>query len=199
MKILSLIFTLLLVSFSLFGQINKDLKNKLDSIFALDQLFRLEVNKVLNNKIYQDSLSLTDNFILSEHVKVLMLKQEEVDRTNILFVDSILQIYGYPGTSLVGEITNTAAWHVIQHSDNIDKYFKTIKRAAKNKEIPFTLFAKMLDRRLVMQGKKQIYGTQSDCIANKSGDFDCKISPTRNPKSVNKRRKKAGFENSIYI
>ena len=199
MKIFSLTIIKLLVCLPLFSQADNDLKNKLDSIYALDQLYRQEVNKVMNNKHYQDSLSFSENFILSEYVKGLMLKQEEVDRSNISFVDSILQIYGYPGRSLVGDSTSIAAWHVIQHSDNIDKYFKTIRKAAKNKEISFTLFAKMLDRRLIMKGKKQIYGTQSDCIANKSGDFDCKISPTRNPKSVNKRRKKAGFENSIFL
>jgi hypothetical protein len=52
----------------------------------------------------------------------------------------------------------------------------------------------MYDRFLKEKGKKQLYGTQLECLPNSETKFDCKIYPVKRIHSVNKRRKKAGFK-----
>lgn len=186
-----------LLSFCLNGQINNDLKAKLDSIQSLDQSIRIEVSNVMSNKDYLDSLSKTDGFVMSVYVKNLMLKQESIDKTNLTFIDSIISVFGYPGKTIVGERTCQTAWYIIQHSDKIDKYYKLLHIASKKGEIPDSLFAKTQDRFRIMQGKKQLFGTQAECLPNDTGNFDCFISPILNTKKVNKRRKKVGFTQTI--
>ena len=197
MKTIHLTLCLCLLNFCTIAQINLDLKNKLDSIQKIDQYFREEVHHVMSDQKYLDSLNRIDGFVMSEYVKDIMLKQELIDRNNINFIDSIIKIYGYPGLSLVGESTCQTAWNIIQHSYEIDNYYMLIHKASKRGEIPDSLFAKTQDRILISREKKQLYGTQADCIPNESGSFNCIIFPIRNIKKVNKRRKKAGFHETI--
>ena len=186
-----------LIHFCPFAQINLDLKIKLDSIQKIDQRFREEVNYVMSDKNYLDSLRRLDGFEMSEYVKEIMLKQELIDQTNLHFIDSIIAIHGYPGLSLVGESACKTAWNVIQHSYELDKYYNLLRNASRKGEIPDSLFAKTQDRVLVNRGKKQLFGTQADCTPNETGSFNCWIVPIRNSRKVNKRRKKAGFLTTI--
>ena len=197
MKNIILFVCISFVNLCLYGQINQELKSKLDSIQNLDQALRLEVQNVMSNNDYLDSLSQMEGFVLSDYVKNLMLKQESFDRANIIFIDSIVNKIGYPGKSMVGEPTSKTAWLIIQHSDKIDEYYNIIREASKKGEIPDSLFAKTKDRYRINHGKEQIYGTQAECLPKDDGSFDCFISSIRNPKKVNKRRKKAGFSTTI--
>jgi hypothetical protein len=103
---------------------------------------------------------------------------------------------------LVGTPTNEAAFYVIQHSQNIDKYLPVIKEAADKKELPFKLYAMMLDRSLMDNGKEQIYGTQGigfQITNPQTGKKESKmiIWPIKNSTTVNKKRKKAGFDQTV--
>lgn len=197
MKNITFSLCVCLFSFCLHSQINQDLKAKLDSIQLLDQTIRIEVSNVMTNKDSLDSLNKIDGFVMSDYVKNVMLKQESIDKTNLAFIDSIIKVFGYPGKKLVGETTCQTAWYVIQHSDKIDYYYKLLHRASKKGEIPDSLFAKTQDRYLIQHGKKQIFGTQAECLPNNTGNFDCSIYPIRNRNKVNKRRKKVGFTLNI--
>jgi len=146
------------------------LKKRLDSIMVLDQKYR------------------------ENPTAETWPKQMLIDSSNIEFVEKTIEMYGYPGRSLVGEETNTAAWYVIQHSDKIDKYIELIKEAAEKDELPFRLYAMMLDRHLMHQSKPQIYGTQGFVGPP---DQDSNIWPVENPDAVNEKRKKAGFSDTI--
>ena len=186
-----------LISNSYTAQLNVELKNQLDSIQQLDQLYRTEVHKVLSDQPYIDSLSQSKGFDLANYVKEIMLKQEEIDQSNVQFIDRIITEYGYPGKKLVGEGTNLTAWFIMQHSEKLDSYFHLIQKAAKKGDIPDSLFAKTKDRHLIQHGKKQWYGTQAACSPTSSGNFECTISPIRKPRAVNQRRKKVGFTLTI--
>ncbi len=146
------------------------LKKRLDSIMVLDQKYR-------ENPTPED-----------------WQKQALIDSSNIEFVEKAIAMYGYPGKSLVGDETNTAAWYVIQHSNKIDQYIDMIREAAEKDELPFRLYAMMLDRQLMHQEKPQLYGTQGFV-----GPFEqaSNIWPIENPESVNDRRIKAGFEDTV--
>lgn len=172
-------------------------KKQLDSILAEDQKYR-PIFRMLLDPAKTDSLS-HYHHLPAEKVEALYDSlQESLDSMNLAFIENFIAHYGYPGKSMVGEPTNEVAWYVIQHSEKIGKYFKIIKEAGKNKEIPFRLVAMMQDRLLVEQNKKQLYGTQ---IARRrikdAKEESLFVWPVKNPCFVNRRRRKAGFDTTI--
>jgi hypothetical protein len=118
---------------------------------------------------------------------------QAADSSGIRRIRTIIQRYGYPGKTLVGTPTNEAAFYVIQHSNSISRYLPLIKQAADKGELPFRLYAMMLDRHLMYTGKSQLYGTQG-CGYNGQPPF---IWPIDDPAHVNERRQKAGFDLSV--
>lgn len=166
---------LILFPFITNAQINYKLKRELDSIHILDQKYR----KI----IVEDKGANRDS---------LWQLQNRIDSTNLIRIEYIIKKYGYPGKYLVGEPENTAVFFILQHSNLIDKYLPIIRDAAIKDELPYRLYAMMLDRYLVNQGKKQIYGTQATMI---NGKFV--LSPIEDISNINKKRKKAGFTQTI--
>ncbi len=150
------------------------LKKSLDSIQVLDQKYR-------SNQMTPEDMG----------------KQWQLDQQNIVYIDSVISQYGYPGKSLVGEPTNLAAWYVIQHSDRIDDFLPQIQIAAETGEIPFRLYAMMLDRSLVNRGMLQRYGTQAMMYFWGTPEEVQLIWPIEDPENVNARRKAAGYEQTI--
>ncbi|WP_157474067.1 hypothetical protein [Flavihumibacter petaseus] len=182
------------------GQLDTELKRRLDSIMALDQKYR-EMMSLDNAK----KLSLAKQFgipadSLNRHLWKL---QQKSDSSNWAEIESIFIHQGYPGKSLVGEPTNEAAWYVLQHNTpNIQKYFPLVETAGKNGELPFMLVAKMQDRLLMMQNQEQIYGTQAvglTLLNPKTGnkEFQWVMWPIRDRGNVNQRRKEAGFRDTV--
>ncbi|MDM9630931.1 BT_3928 family protein [Robiginitalea aurantiaca] len=151
----------------------EDLKSTLDSIMVMDQKYRSDFSM--------------ENWG----------KQFEIDQQNMVLIDSILQVHGYPGKSLVGPETNKAAWYVIQHSERIDEFLPSIQIAAETGELPYRLYAMMLDRSLMGQGLPQKYGTQGRSYFMNTPEEINLIWPIENPEEVNNRRKAAGFNQSV--
>jgi len=184
------------------NKINENLKRELDSIMKSDQILREYINfdtsEDRKKEIVKDLSRENDpNFR-----KGIWLEMKKRDSLNLIKVEELIKLYGYPGKSLVGEPTNIAVWYVIQHSSKIGEYLSMIEKEAKKKEIPFTYFAKMQDRFLTQQGKEQIYGTQGQMkqITNKETgkkEFFNYVSPIENPTRVNDRRRKAGFTTTV--
>ncbi len=148
-------------------KINERLKAQLDSIMILDQDAR-------NQRIPLEELKILDS-------------------TNTAFVEKVFENYGYPGKSLVGEQTSMAAWLIIHHSNKIGTYLPSIKEASEKGELDFKFVAMMEDRHLMTQNLEQIYGTQSTFGSDNKGF----IWPIKDPETVNERRKKAGFTETI--
>ena len=203
MKIVYLI--ILFSSITKFGltqnTINEPLKRELESILSTDQGVR---EYIVGNpgerrkdslaallKIPKDSLDLNPWGCMAN-----------IDKINLAKVEKIITQYGYPGKSLVGEPANTAVFFVIQHSPKIEKYFPLIENAAKTKELPFEYYALMLDRKLALAGKEQIYGTQiftksiTDSVTGTKKKFSYVV-PIKDPARVNKLRKEAGFNQTV--
>lgn len=182
--------------------INKDLKIELDSIMKSDQILREYINFDTTEERKKEILKEIGHENDPAFRKRIWKVMNAQDSINLIKVEKIISIYGYPGKSLVGEPTNESAFYVIQHSTEIAKYLPLIKEAAEKEEILFTKYAMMLDRSLVQQGKEQIYGTQGqgkEITNKKTGkkEFFDYISPIQNPEKVNKRRKKAGFTTTV--
>ena len=181
-------------------QINPDLKSKLDLIAQKDQDLRklfTSITKGEKDVILQKyGYSWMD---FEEQGWKIVAKQDSI---NLDLISKIISKHGYPGKTLVGTPTNEAAWYVIQHSNQIEKFLPIIKKAGKKKEIPMTLVAMMEDRKLMYEGLEQKYGTQlkSGIIQNpKTGEkkWQFYIWPVKSPELVNDLRKKAGFKTTI--
>lgn len=185
---------LMLVSGTACGQhkINIVLKKQLDSIMIKDQLYR-DTLSLLMDPLKGDSVAKSLSLTKQEASGRYWTKQNRIDSLNLVFVEGAIKQYGYPGKTVVDTPTNEAAWYVIQHSPKIHQYINVIKKAADNKEIPFRLYAMMLDRDLMNQGKEQVYGTQVTCRIIKSGKNECFVWPISNAAAVNDRRKKSRF------
>ena len=181
------------------GQVkmNTELKNKLETILLKDQGIREIVNGNLSDERKTELLAkmnLNESDIEGNKKFDLM---SEIDSINILEIEKIVNEYGYPSKSLVGEPANKAVFYVIQHSEKIDKYLPLIRKATKNGDISQTSLAMMEDRSLMEQGREQIYGTQIKGQANKQGEWIYFLWPIKNIDSVNTWRKQVGFERNL--
>ena len=173
-------------------KLDLSLKQRLDSIAVLDQKYRL----LMQAKTLEERKNIGEKMGLSEaeYSGDLWKMQEVIDSANMVFVEKIFNTKGYPGKSIVGEPTNTAAWYVLQHNpDKIPQYLPMIKKAGNEKELPMRLVAMMEDRYLMNEGKPQVYGTQG----RMEKDGEKFIWPIENPETVYERRKEAGFEETI--
>ena len=174
------------------ASIDFDLKNRLDSIAKYDQLYRPLLQETDLEK--REALAQKLGLAKEDYTGDLWKKQRLLDTSNLKVVKNILDNYGYPGKSIVGEPTNLIAIDVIEHNPiHIDQYIDLFKEAAAKGELPMTRVAALEDKYLMQQHKEQIYGTQAQITAA-NGFF---IWPIKEPEGVNRRRADAGFDRTI--
>lgn len=137
--------------------------------------------------------------------KGLWEKQEEIDKSNTAWLDSVIASSGWPGVSMVGEDGDHAAWLILQHADlNIvmqRKHLKTLQIEAGKNNTSSNNVAYLTDRVLVNTGKKQIYGTQFK-IKKNDKDYPIEIDskPLEYPEYVNDFRKYMGMSTvEVYL
>ena len=169
------------------------LKLRLDSIAVLDQRYRalMQANTPEALQELGEEMGLTKEEYTGDHRAL----QAVIDSSNMAFVENYFITNGYPGKSVVGEESSLAAWYVLQHNpDKIATYLPLIKKAAADGEISMRSAAMMEDRYLMNEGKPQVYGTQGMHYDDERGSF---IWPIENPETVNERRMKAGYDQTI--
>ncbi|MGA2254856.1 MAG: DUF6624 domain-containing protein [Thermoguttaceae bacterium] len=122
-----------------------------------------------------------------------MKKLKEIDRQNTMWLKKIVEQYGWPGKSLVGEDGAHSAWLLIQHADQDVPFQKRslelLKAAVKQGEASPRDFAYLTDRVRIAEKKKQLYGTQFIIV---EGKF--KPHPIEDEENVDDRRKGIGLE-----
>lgn len=176
--------------------LNRPLKRELDSLYAQDQRYRVLLMGINTSKA--DSLAAGLGIPKERLFTYAYLNMTRADSSNLRRAEALVQRYGYPGKSLVGAPTNEAVWHIIQHSPKISQYLPLIKTAAEKGELPFRLYALMLDRQLMQTGQEQLYGSQGMTfnVHNKTTGQPESIGfiwPIKDAAHVNARRQKAGF------
>nr|WP_294945923.1 DUF6624 domain-containing protein [uncultured Mucilaginibacter sp.] len=201
MKRSGVTLVLALLSIVLKAQVNLPLKHELDSIYALDQKYRAFISVKLDSARI-DSLAKVYNVPKTGLTDYLWKLQTAADSSSTKRIEAIIKQYGYPGKTLVGEPTNEAVFYVLQHSTKIDQYLDVVKQAADKKELPFRLYAMMKDRSLMYNNKEQIWGTQAKGMGitdpeTKKSAWKFFIWPIADQQGVNKRRKEAGFEQTV--
>lgn len=119
--------------------------------------------------------------------------KEEISKRNFLIMEKLLKENGWPTYTTVGKIAADAPLLVINHhkkDETRKKYLVRIKEACKNNEGSCLEYAKIHDRILVNDGKKQLYGMQFQYDKNRNlAPF-----PIESPEYVDKRRKAIGLE-----
>lgn len=153
---------------------NNELRSELIQMLKEDQ----EIREKTRQANYADS--------------VLNEQAIEIDRKNTARMQEIVQKYGWPGKSLVGEGGSNAAGFLVLHADLEYEFqkqcLKLMEKAAKKGEVSMKLVAYLTDRVLVAEGKKQIYGTQFE---TKNGKLV--PSPIEDEINIDKRRKEVGL------
>lgn len=178
-------------------KINVELKKELEGILQMDQGIREIVNGSLSGERKAELLRKMNLDERDIEGNKLYSKMREIDSINLIKVEGIIKVHGYPAKALVGSPANKAVFYVIQHSDKIDQYLPLIRKATEDGEIAKTSLAMMEDRNLMEQGLEQIYGTQIKGKANKEGKWIFFLWPVKNPETINIFRKNAGFDRAI--
>jgi hypothetical protein len=118
----------------------------------------------------------------------------QVDADNALRMAEILDEFGWPGWSLVGEDGALAAWVLIQHADlNLDlqkRGLALMRAAVAADDADPSDLAYLIDRVLVAEGKPQIYGTQLSI--NEDGEVAPRT-PIEDEANVDARRAEMGL------
>lgn len=114
-----------------------------------------------------------------------------IDQRNQARIVEIVERYGWPGRSLVGEKASGAAWTLLQHSsmEILHRYLPLMEAAARLGELDWSLVATTIDRMRINEGKPQVYGTQ---FRRENGEWV--PYPIEDEPSVDERRKSVGLQ-----
>lgn len=117
----------------------------------------------------------------------------EIDAQNTSWLEKVIEQYGLPGHSLVGEDGVNAVFLIIQHSLNLEfqrKCLALMKLTVDEGEANAIHLAYLTDRVRMREGKRQYYGTQGQ------NQFDGVIvpAPIEDEQNVDERRMKIGLE-----
>lgn len=167
---------------------NKPLVAELDSIYADDQKYRLQISDI-EKKFGWESNE------MRVHWKII----NEKDHINLIKVKALLDKYGWLGSDVIGKQGNSTLFLVIQHSDlpTQEKYLPMMRDAVKNGKAQENNLALLEDRVALGQGKKQIYGSQ---IGRDPETKLYYVLPLIDPDNVDKRRAEVGLQSlSEYV
>jgi hypothetical protein len=120
---------------------------------------------------------------------------EQIDQRNTTRLKTIVERYGWPGRSLVGEDGAHAAWLLVQHANAYPNFQKEclekMKQSVKDGEASAMDLAYLMDRVAVAENRKQIYGTQFTYTGKCE---NMKPLPIEDEQHVDERRKSVGLK-----
>lgn len=106
-----------------------------------------------------------DDFLRENHDTDVVLRLKHADSDNRSWLKAVVQEYGWPGKSLVGEDGAHAAWLIGQHANDDREFQENCLRcmnAIGPTEVAPEDIAYLTDRVRLAQGKGQLFGTQLD-------------------------------------
>src|SRR4030095_3967706 len=128
----------------------------------------------------------------SPEMKEVQKKMTEQDSSDLQYVTSVIDKYGWISYDSIGYKANQALFLVIQHSDSAtqEKYLPVLREAVKENKAFGHQLALLEDRVLIKRGKKQLYGSQIQCD---SMGKNCWVLPIEDERNVDKRRAEVGL------
>lgn len=155
-----------------------------------NELLSREIVAMAENDLSVREELLTDGSLSNHHYHPHM---KMVHKKNAARLSIIIEQYGWPGISLVGEEGAWAAWLIAQHAIGNPPFMRQclslLKQAALNNDVIPWQVAMLEDRIRMFEGKPQIYGTQFQ--PGNTGELN--PYPIENPDSVNQRRLAVGL------
>ena len=171
----------------------------LDEKLALIQSKPSVVNvlDLYKNQLYEVDCSEVDQLLYDiyeadQELRTTGEGSDDTDYNNLIAVLSIIKHCGFPTNKDLGsEESALAIPLVLQHQSNQDissYYLNDIIKSADEGVIPKDFIAMMIDRQLMQNGFKQMYGSQ---IVNNQ------LYELEDPENVDLRRKEYGFRRTI--
>lgn len=118
---------------------------------------------------------------------------EKVGRRNAARLAEIIEAHGWPGATLVGRDAAHSAWLVAQHADHDPSFQRKclvlIESAVRTSDATKTELAYLTDRVRVAEGRRQVYGTQTE--QGRDGRYRPK--PVEDASNLDRRRKSVGL------
>jgi Family of unknown function (DUF6624) len=145
-------------------------------------LKRLEQDQAIRDELTNKGLENPD--------KAIMASMQAIDTSNTERMRTIVRHYGWPNPRLVGRDGTDAAFLLVQHANLAfqKEMLPLIEKAHKQGELSGQRYALLLDRVLVGEGKRQVYGTQAKL---KGKEFV--PDPIEDESNVDKRRAEVGL------
>lgn len=114
----------------------------------------------------------------------------DIDKKNGISLREILKTYGWPSAELVGYEAADSCWLLTQHAgyDLLKEYLPAMQAAAERGELIAANVALTVDRVLVHEGKRQIYGSQFT-----HGPSGLEPNPIEDPEHLDERRATVGL------
>ncbi|WP_422107874.1 DUF6624 domain-containing protein [Winogradskyella sp.] len=133
----------------------------------------------------------------SEKAEVYQQEYRKNHSINMVKVKRILDTYGWPDSTLIGDNGNWTICNVLQH-DNLktrEHYLPMMKQAVLDKKLEPRFLVRAQDRIATDKGELQIYGGQMKYYPD-TKSFN--LWPVYDPKNIDKRRTAIGLD-SIAI
>lgn len=115
-----------------------------------------------------------------------------VDERNTKRLKEIVDRYGWPGKTLVGEQGASAAWLIVQHAVHDRPFQKEalkLMAEADRGEVDDKDLAFLVDRDRVLDRRDQVYGTQFHCVDGEHEPY-----PIEDAGDVDDRRDRVGLD-----
>jgi hypothetical protein len=116
----------------------------------------------------------------------------DVDAANISRVKAILDQYGFPDANMIGRNGVSLMFFLAEHAEDDNALMSRVLELARplmeRGELSHQSYALMIDRQLVLQGKPQIYGSQTTMV-----DGHSVPSPVDDPSHLEQRRAAMGM------
>ena len=145
-------------------------------------LQRVEQDQAIRDELVEKGMAHPDQSILA--------RMRAIDDSNTERMRAIVGRHGWPGPGLVGQDGTDAAFLLVQHANLAFQkaMLPLIEKAYRRKELSGQSYALLLDRVLVGESKKQVYGTQAKL---KGKEFV--PDPIEDEANVDKRRAEIGL------
>jgi hypothetical protein len=123
-------------------------------------------------------------------------EMEAVHRTNAARLRAIVaELEGWPGRSIVGDDGASAAWLIAQHAigepDTMRAMLPLLEAAVAGGEADASELACLVDRVRLLEGRPQLYGTQTDW--DPTGRWMVPAGSIEDPDRVDERRQAVGL------
>lgn len=173
-----------------------------------DLEFEKKIREIINNKAQKLSESIDYIEIDCEKIAEVLQRiyasdqimrksgkkiDSDVDRQNLMTVINLIEQCKMPTLNEINTQQMTTIWLVFQHGDqyNRKKYMPILTRSAEKGDLKWSNIALMKDRTMMIDGEKQIYGSQ---VKKNYQTGKWELYDLTNPESVNERRAKVGLK-----